>query len=660
MNRSTTAVLAAALSALGAQAHAMPQTMALSITDPLTAGAPATITVTGAFPSTSLTLVQSDGAIAPGICLPALGGECLDITSGPSGYQVVPVPLVADAAGTAVWTGPIPPALPDGLAWVFQAVDVPNALGSVPVAVTTLRDGDGDGCRDGIDPSPGVASPDVDGDGFGSDCDCDPIDPASHPGALELCDGFDNDCDGMLGPREGDVDGDGYLACDDDCDDDNPAAYPGAPVLDACDAEDLDCSGGPNAPHVPLTYATVQAAVDATPSGGLVCVGAGTWVENVAVGAKSITLLGEGQGVSILDGGGAGSVLTLGAGSSTLEGLTVQNGLAATGAGISAITTQLTLRDVTIRDNACNEVGICGAVGLHAQQGSVDLDNVDVLDNTATSTASSAIGVGIYLLGGVNTLDQVTVQGNTADAFPYGVGIYLDGGIFTLNDVLVAENTATDETGGVGVGMHIRAASVDMDRVDVRANEAFGLGDFSGTGIYADTGSTLDLTNVVVAGNVAWNGGACSGVGLTTLDSTVTATNANITGNGGLACAGSGLGWYSSADALDLDNVTIDQNESLVAGGGGIQVVAPTSLVTTYTNAWGNTGGNWIGVADPTGTGGNISVAPTYVSYGVGAMTWDLRPTAGSPLVDAGDPALLDPDASRSDIGAYGGPGGAW
>ena len=30
-----------------------------------------------------------------------------------------------------------------------------------------------------------------------------------------------------------------------------------------------------------------------------------------------------------------------------------------------------------------------------------------------------------------------------------------------------------------------------------------------------------------------------------------------------------------------------------------------------------------------------------------------------SPLIDAGDPTLLDPDGSPSDIGAYGGPGAA-
>jgi len=45
---------------------------------------------------------------------------------------------------------------------------------------------------------------------------------------------------------------------------------------------------------------------------------------------------------------------------------------------------------------------------------------------------------------------------------------------------------------------------------------------------------------------------------------------------------------------------------------------------------------------------------------GSDASTWDLHLRADSPLRDAGSPDLSDPDGSRSDVGAYGGPAGAW
>ncbi|MCA1800690.1 MAG: hypothetical protein LC650_05300, partial [Actinobacteria bacterium] len=56
---------------------------------------------------------------------------------------------------------------------------------------------------------------DVDGDGFCSDVDCDDNDSSVFPGAPELCDGIDNNCDGeidegVLNTYYADADGDGF------------------------------------------------------------------------------------------------------------------------------------------------------------------------------------------------------------------------------------------------------------------------------------------------------------------------------------------------------------------------------------------------------------------------------------------------------------------
>ncbi|NIS29212.1 MAG: hypothetical protein GWN07_03580, partial [Actinobacteria bacterium] len=109
---------------------------------------------------------------------------------------------------------------------------------------------------------------DLDGDGFGDPAspvtracvedplfsrqadDCDDRDTGTHPGAAELCDGRDNDCNASTA-HDQDADGDGHLPTDaictggdlpkDDCDDANPFANGGAP--ERCSGIDDDCDG---------------------------------------------------------------------------------------------------------------------------------------------------------------------------------------------------------------------------------------------------------------------------------------------------------------------------------------------------------------------------------------------------------------------------------
>ncbi len=101
---------------------------------------------------------------------------------------------------------------------------------------------------------------DADKDGYykeGGSCgtaDCNDSAVAIHPGATEICDSNDNDCDGSVdeggvcGPTCTDADHDGYSieggACGTvDCDDGDGAIHPGA--SEVCgDGKDNDCAGG--------------------------------------------------------------------------------------------------------------------------------------------------------------------------------------------------------------------------------------------------------------------------------------------------------------------------------------------------------------------------------------------------------------------------------
>ncbi|MGI5863286.1 MAG: MopE-related protein [Myxococcales bacterium] len=124
-----------------------------------------------------------------------------------------------------------------------------------PGAAETCNQKD-DNCNNQIDEG-GVCDTsctDVDGDGYGDGCsagpDCEETDAAINPGANETCDGKDNNCDGQVDeggvcqPGCTDEDGDGYgegCALGSDCDDTDASTNPGA--VELCDKKDNNCNG---------------------------------------------------------------------------------------------------------------------------------------------------------------------------------------------------------------------------------------------------------------------------------------------------------------------------------------------------------------------------------------------------------------------------------
>ncbi len=112
-----------------------------------------------------------------------------------------------------------------------------------------------------------VAYEDADGDGQAACLDCNDADPSVALAGTELCNGLDDDCDGLIDEEDAedaatwysDNDRDGYGATgagtqscfpppdtasmDGDCDDADPAVNPGAAETDCADPTDYNCDG---------------------------------------------------------------------------------------------------------------------------------------------------------------------------------------------------------------------------------------------------------------------------------------------------------------------------------------------------------------------------------------------------------------------------------
>lgn len=104
-----------------------------------------------------------------------------------------------------------------------------------------LPNGLDDDCNGKVDDR--TAAGDDDGDGRSeTEGDCDDLDATAYPGAAEAADGVDNDCDGTIdeGTRNGDDDGDGTSEAGGDCDDTDPAIGPHAREIPD-NAIDEDC-----------------------------------------------------------------------------------------------------------------------------------------------------------------------------------------------------------------------------------------------------------------------------------------------------------------------------------------------------------------------------------------------------------------------------------
>ncbi|MFT5685135.1 MAG: hypothetical protein ACI8RZ_006084 [Myxococcota bacterium] len=129
---------------------------------------------------------------------------------------------------------------------------------------------------------------DEDADGYDTSEDCDDANSVVNPGAAEICDGVDNNCDGVVDENVtttfyADTDGDGfgnpdapteaceqpsgYVPIGNDCDDTNEEVYPSAP--ERCDGLDNNCNGEIDEDLTEFWYADADGDGAGDPDGGV-------------------------------------------------------------------------------------------------------------------------------------------------------------------------------------------------------------------------------------------------------------------------------------------------------------------------------------------------------------------------------------------------------
>ncbi len=485
--------------------------------------------------------------------------------------------------------------------------------------------------------------------------DCNDTTSAAHPGATEICDGIDNDCDGAIDEDGGVTDGNTYYA---DVDADlfgdesstivactQPAGY----VDNYYDCDDADASepiavddggsaSGTGSYSDPVD--TVQAGIDLADE--CVVVWAGVYTEyDIDLGGKSLDLWGvEGYETTSIDAGlttcdysnpsDCHPVFDISSGSGaapTIHGFSVSGG---TGF-MSSSSSSETCADSSPSGGGSETCTVttydfCGGGayvnGDDPQFSDMVFSNNNLPEFNQVTTGSwtqtwvESMGGGVCAIGSNATFDGVVFASNYGDT---GGGIYAS----SSSSLSLVHGWWDDNTALDGAGLAADDASYTVTNSVIACNAA----DTDGGAFFGETGGTSTFTNVVIAYNTA---GTAS-------------TNGSQTYSG-------------VSTSLTLYNLVAQANTaSPMFYNAGTAAVKYADIKNA--GAGGTTSGVW--------TLSSIAAAGTqYTSISCDA-DWtndDASLRAGVASINAGDPssAYNDTDGSRNDLGAYGGPEGTW
>ena len=442
---------------------------------------------------------EADGtACVPGANQAAESGDCDDTDPGahPGGSEICNGGVDDDCDGAA-----------------------DDADDSVAGVSDWYVDNDHDGYGSGAASSSCVAAKDLIADAS----DCDDANTAVHPGAEEICNQIDDDCDSST-TETGMVWRSGVL-------------YWG--IQDAIDD-----------------------AVDAGPEelGDFIEICSGTFYEHLVID-KSIELAGVSAEVSIIDGsereGPVISVVRPGV-LLTVRGLTVQNGftrLTEPGGIAAGQAGGLVVADSVIVHNTSWYAG-----GLEGpEHGPASILATVVSDNSGDQGAGGGIVLHNDGTGDLTEIRNSEITNNVGGHLGGGVGFFDSSSgpmahpAATISDTLIDGNTLGGATssGGNGGGLSSSGVDLTLSGVTVSNNEA----PDGGGGIYASANVLADEGTVVSGNTTEGFGGGIYATGVWQYGT--------IEGN--TAASGGGMAVFAGAQVSD---VSIEANTAATSGGG--------------------------------------------------------------------------------------------
>lgn len=409
-------------------------------------------------------------------------------------------------------------------------------------------------------------------------------------------------------------------------------------------------------------FRTVQAAIDAAGAGDVIRVAAGTYAENVRIERKAIVLEGGYSSAWVRDvaantttlaGPGGNAVVTLIEADATIDGFRITGGRGSTeelpyayhGGGIYSRDGSPTIRNNLIEGNDIRSADPPSDYNLGGGIYVYGAARATILNNTIRNNFAGR-GAGIAVVGQAALIQGNVVEGNTA------VGDH-GGGLFVAvvnaqitQNVLRGNEVGRDLGYGWGGGLIFlgsgNSAEISFNTVYDNFAAAYGAGEF------IDEGGRADIHHELIFRNRSKDG--CEAVSAIAVDggegigSEATIRHCTVVGN---VCENAVRG--NGLQVEGLSTVRVSNCIFWSNAADDFSVDQTSTLSVSYTCSQEAMAGT-----------GNLSSDPRFVN----AAGDNYHLAAGSPCIDAGDPAAPfndepAPNGGRADMGRYGNAGEA-